>query len=266
MPYSQRNGLRIYYEVYGEGPPMVLIHASPFNHWLWMYQIARYSAFYRVIAIDARGYGRSDKPETPYTFGDMTADILGVCEDESVKKAIFAGVSIGSGMSLMIGIDRPDLVEAMILVGGSSAGAKHLPGHYDGYTGPDLVGYQLHHLKTVVSPSFPDTPQGAWVLKVFNETADRMSGRSIGEGIKARFASDMRDQLSLIKVPTLVINGEYDVSFQSGLYTASNIPGAVRTVIPGTGHACNIEDPMAFDEAIINFLTPLGLWRGKSAR
>lgn len=266
MPYSTRNGLRIYYEVYGEGPPIVMVHAAPFNHWLWMYQIARYSAFYKVISIDSRSYGRSDKPETPFTFEEMTADILGVCADEGVSKAIFMGVSIGSGMCLMIGQDHPEMAEALILVGGSSAGAKHLPHHYDGYTGPDVVGYQLEHLKSVVAPQFPGTRLGEWMLKVFNETADRLSGPSCGELIRARMASDMRAGLAGMKVPTLVVNGEYDVSFQSGAYTAANIPGAVRTVIPGAGHACLIEDPMAFDEAVINFLTPLGLWRGKSAR
>jgi 3-mercaptopyruvate sulfurtransferase SseA len=71
MPYSVRNGLRIHYEVHGDGPPMILIHANPFDRRLWVFQTARFSPFFRVIAVDLRGYGLSDKPETPFTLADM---------------------------------------------------------------------------------------------------------------------------------------------------------------------------------------------------
>jgi pimeloyl-ACP methyl ester carboxylesterase len=62
--------------------------------------------------------------------------------------------------------------------------------------------------------------------------------------------------------PTLVINGAHDVSLQRGTETASNIPGAKHVVIPGTGHACCIEDPAAFDAAVREFLQARGLWPG----
>ena len=88
MPYSTRNGLRIHYEVHGDGPPLVLIHANPFDRRLWMFQVARFSAFYRVIAVDLRGYGLSDKPNTPFTLADMKNDVLGVCADEGITRAI----------------------------------------------------------------------------------------------------------------------------------------------------------------------------------
>ena len=60
MPYSTANGIKIYYEVSGEGLPFVMVHANPFDHNLWMYQIAHFSTYFRIIAIDIRGYGRSD--------------------------------------------------------------------------------------------------------------------------------------------------------------------------------------------------------------
>ena len=67
MPYSTSNGVKIYYEVSGEGFPFVMIHANPFDHNLWMYQIAHFSTHFKVIAIDIRGYGRSDKPDRKST-------------------------------------------------------------------------------------------------------------------------------------------------------------------------------------------------------
>ena len=123
MSYSIANGIKIYYEVSGEGFPFVMIHANPFDHNLWMYQIAHFSTYFKVIAVDIRGYGRSDKPTTPFSLKDMADDVLGVCRDEGVREAIVGGVSVGSGMALLLGLDHPEMFKALILVGGNSGGA-----------------------------------------------------------------------------------------------------------------------------------------------
>ena len=59
MPYSRANGTDIWFETKGDGPALVLIHANPFDHDLWLYQSAHFSTWFKVIAIDIRGYGRS---------------------------------------------------------------------------------------------------------------------------------------------------------------------------------------------------------------
>src|SRR5256885_5486721 len=109
MPYSTANGLRIYYEVSGEGFPFVMVHANPFDHNLWMYQIAHFSTYFKVIAVDIRGYGRSDKPTTPFSLKDMAGHALGGCRDEDNKKAILCGVSVGSGTAALLGLRPPEM-------------------------------------------------------------------------------------------------------------------------------------------------------------
>jgi len=76
--YSTANGVKIYYEVSGEGFPFVMVHANPFDHNLWMYQIAHFSTYFKIIAIDIRGYGRSDKPTTPFSLEDMEGPLKGL--------------------------------------------------------------------------------------------------------------------------------------------------------------------------------------------
>lgn len=254
MPYASNKGVRIYYEVAGEGPPMVLVHANPFDHRLFTYQIARFSARCRLIVPDLRGYGRSDKPEVPFALADMTGDVLAVCGQEGVTRAIVLGVSVGSGIALMIGLERPELAAAVVLVGGSSKGGANIAERVAGYTSADLKGYQRAHIRELVAPDFCETPLGRWVLDLFTEHTQPLSGRCIAQIFRAREAADMRGRLAGMRPPTLVINGAHDLSLERGRETASLIPGAKHVVIPGTGHACCIEDPAAFDRVVEEFL------------
>jgi pimeloyl-ACP methyl ester carboxylesterase len=71
MPFSRANGADIWYEVTGEGPTMVLVHANPFDHDLWMYQAEHFSTWFKVVSIDIRGYGRSAKVTSAYSLKHM---------------------------------------------------------------------------------------------------------------------------------------------------------------------------------------------------
>jgi 3-oxoadipate enol-lactonase len=252
--YSTANGLKIYYEVSGEGFPFVMVHANPFDHNLWMYQIAHFSTYFKVIAIDIRGYGRSDKPTTAFTLKDMADDVLGVCRDEGIKEAILGGVSVGSGMALLLGLDYPEMFKTLILVGGSSGPGGSIEERIQGYTKIGIEKYHIQHLKELVAPDFPGTKLGKYLLNTYVERDSWLSGESIGQIFRARAGTDMTPRLQSMKVPTLVINGEYDNSLKAGQRTASLIPGAVHKILPNTGHACCIEDPAGFDEIVIEFL------------
>ena len=259
MPYSTANGLKIYYEVSGEGFPFVMVHANPFDHNLWMYQIAHFSTFFKVVAVDIRGYGRSDKPTSPFSLKDMADDVLGVCRDENVEQAILAGVSVGSGMALLLGLDHPEIFTALILVGGSSGPGGAIEERIHGYTKIGIERYHIKHLQELVAPEFPSSKLGNYLLHTFVERDPWLSGESIGQIFRARAGTDMTPRLPSMKVPTLVINGEYDNSLKGGKLTASLVPGALHRILPKTGHACNIEDPAGFDAYVIEFLRAHGL-------
>jgi pimeloyl-ACP methyl ester carboxylesterase len=231
-----------------------MVHANPFDHNLWMYQIAHFSTHFKVIAIDIRGYGRSDKPETPFSLKDMADDVLGVCRDENVTGAILGGVSVGSGMAILLGLDHPEMFKAIILVGGSSGPGSSIDERIHGYTKAGIGKYHIAHLRDLVAPAFADSKLGKYLLNTFVERDPWLSGESIAQIFRARGGLDMTPRLATMKVPTLVINGEYDNSLAGGKKTASLIPGAVHKILPNTGHACNLEDPAGFDALVIDFL------------
>ena len=254
MSYCIANGVKIYYEVSGEGFPFVMVHANPFDHNLWMYQISHFSSTFRVIALDIRGYGRSDKPTSEFTLKDMGDDVLSVCRQEGVNEAILGGVSVGSGIAILLGLDHPEMFKALVLVGGSSGGGRGFQERIRGYT-EDVATYHAKHIEQLVAPGFPETKLGGYLIRMFLERTPWLSGQSIAQIFRARGGTDLAGRLSSLRVPTLVINGEYDMSLAAGQRTASLVPGAIHKVLPGTGHACCIEDPAGFDELVIDFLT-----------
>ena len=172
MPYSHSNGVKIYYEVAGAGMPFVMVHANPFDHNLWMYQIAHFSTYFKVVAVDIRGYGRSEKPETPFSLKDMADDVLGVCRDLNIKEAILGGVSVGSGMAILLGLDHAEIFKAIILVGGSSGPGGFVDERIRGYTQVGIEKYHIRHLRELVAPQFADSKLGKYLLNT-----DRKSTR-----------------------------------------------------------------------------------------
>lgn len=260
MPFRNETGVRIYYEIAGQGPPLVFVHANPFDRRPWTYQIARFSQQFTTINVDIRGYGFSEKPETSFTLEDMADDVAGVMKQEGVECAIIVGCSVGSGIALLFGLDRPEMVDGLVLVGGSSRGGGSIQTRIDGYTSGDLRAYRQRHIRELFAPGFPDTAHGRWVMNLFDENSHTLSGDSIAQIFRARSGCNMTPRLATIKAPTLVINGAHDGSLASGRETTSGIPGARQVVIPNTGHACSIEDPGAFDDALIGFFRGLGKW------
>jgi len=260
MPYSTANGLRIHYEESGEGPALVMVHANPYDRRLFVHQVARFSAFYRCISIDLRGYGLSDKPTDPFTLEDMTQDVLGVCDDLGIMQATFLGVSVGSGIALKIALDHAMRARGLILVGGSSRPGGNIQKRIDGFLGVGAARYRRDYMPELFAPGFTETRAGRWVMDLFLDDAHRLDAQSIARIFEARGSENMLPRLPGLDVPVLVINGEHDNSLERGRETAEHIPGAKHVVLPGTGHACCIEDPAAFDAAMIAFLKERDLW------
>lgn len=253
MPYSRRSGVDIWYEAAGDGPALILIHANPFDHDLWMYQTAHFSTWFRVIGVDIRGYGRSQKVTAAFTLKDMCDDVIGVMDELAISRALLMGCSVGSGTAILLGLDHPERFSALILVGGNSGSSDRYMRRVEGYRS-DLGAYHIKHMRELVSPAFAESRTGRHLLNMFVEREPRLSGEAIARVFMAGNSTDTTDRLPAMKVPTLVINGAFDHSLRAGQRTASLIPGATHKVLPETGHACCIEDPSGFDALVLEFL------------
>jgi 3-oxoadipate enol-lactonase len=260
MPFADNKGVRTYYEITGEGPNLVMLHANPCDHRMWMYQIANFSRRFRVIATDMRGYGRSDKPEAPYGYEELAADVYAVCVQEGVTSGILAGASMGSKTAFKIAIDRPDLFQALIHVGGNSFRGSSYDGRAEGYLGGDVMAFRARHLAELFAPGFSETPRGQYLSNVILEDSHRLSGQALSALFHSFDGVELAREVSAINVPVQIVNGIHDNSLEGGKKTAALIDGARHDVIEDAGHLCCLEEPAAFDAIATRFLKDCGLW------
>lgn len=254
MPYTARSGVKTYYEVSGAGFPLVLMHANPFDRRMFMYQVAHFSTFMKVINIDLRGYGYSDKPETAVTMTDLCEDVVAACQQEGAIEAVFAGVSVGGVMGLQLGLDHPEIFKALILVGCSSMPGDRYQSRIDGYMQQGVEKFHIQHLTDLVSKEFSQTKLGKYLLGMHTEMDSRLSAPAIAEIFDALQNRDLTSRLPELKMPVLIMNGEFDNSLKRSKDMSTRIAGAEHRTIAGAGHACCLEDPATFDEHAMAFL------------
>jgi len=258
MPESHTNGVAIHYEVTGAGLPLVLIHAIPFDHTLWLYQAAHFSTWFTVVSVDLRGWGRSENVTTPFALEDICHDVLGVMSDLGQDHAIVMGCSIGSKTALMLGALFPERFRAVIQVGGNS-GPQDMSRRITGYRQEEFSPYRRAHMDYGVTESFATSSMGKYLFSNFAARDERHDPAAIVRTFEALAAGDVRDHLAAYPLPTMIINGEFDSARTRGEETASLIPHARHEVLLDAGHACMIEDPAGFDALVLDFLREQGL-------
>jgi pimeloyl-ACP methyl ester carboxylesterase len=252
MPKLDRDGVKIYYEVHGSGPPLILTHGYSSTSAMWNGQIEALSKQHQLILWDMRGHGQSDYPGDPAAYSEAltVADIAALLDEVGAARAIVGGLSLGGYMSLAFYRAHPERVSALLIID----------------TGP---GFKKDEAREVWNERARATAdrfdrEGLDVLKSASRERSTVSHRDAsGLARAARGMLIQRDAkvievLPEIKVPSLVVVGADDTPFLAASdYMAAKIPGARKAVIPAAGHAVNIDQPEAFIEAVMPFLDGL---------
>ena len=252
MPKINRDGINIYYEVHGEGPALILTHGYSSTSAMWKGQIEAFSQHHRLVLWDMRGHGQSDYPQDPQAYSEAltVGDIAALLDAVGAKRAIVGGLSLGGYMSLAFHRAHPERVSALLIVD----------------TGP---GFKKDDARDAWNRRALDTAdrferEGLEVLKAASRERSTVSHRDAsGLARAARGMLTQRDAgvieaLPGIRVPSLVVVGADDTPFLAASdYMAAKIPGAGKVVIPGAGHAVNIDQPQAFIDAVLPFLDSL---------
>ena len=118
MPKIDRDGIKIHYEVHGDGPPLILSHGYSSTSAMWQGQIEALSKHHKLIVWDMRGLGQSDYPEAPSAYSEAltVGDIAALLDVVGARKAIVGGLSLGGYMSLAFYRAHPERVSALLII------------------------------------------------------------------------------------------------------------------------------------------------------
>ncbi|MEM7016885.1 MAG: alpha/beta hydrolase [Pseudomonadota bacterium] len=248
MAYIDRDGVNIYYEVHGEGTPILLSHGYSSTAQMWEPQLEALGKTHQLIAWDMRGHGQSDSPEDQSLYSEAATveDMASILDALEIEKAIIGGLSLGGYMSLAFNLKYPERVQALLL--------------FD--TGP---GYKKDEAREGWNKQaernaqkFEEKGLGALirsseVLKSTHRSAEGLARAA--RGMLAQQDDRIIQSLTGINVPTLIVLGENDKPYINATeYMTLKIPGAQKAIITDAGHASNIDQPEDFNRAVISFL------------
>ncbi|MGA2518356.1 MAG: alpha/beta hydrolase [Thermodesulfobacteriota bacterium] len=266
----QINGHTIFYTVRGEGKPLLLIHGYGAGMWVWEKQIDVLSRSYRVYALDLIGHGFSDRPKIPYTPETYIHFFRDFMDGVEIEKAVLIGNSMGGGIAWAMAILYPERVDRLILIDcvppdvlqqvkNESFRALAVINDIPILAYLAIAARGRHSLKWVLLECVSD------IKRITPEVVNRQYQLSKIKGTTwvlystlrhAKEALTLKDQLSMIRQPTLFIWGEKDLIFPPhvGEVLHQAVAGSKFLRVEGSGHIPMWETPDEVNQAILDFL------------
>jgi len=257
MSFVTVDGARLNVEETGQGEPVVLIHGLGSSKRDWFAQVPHLSTRYRVITLDLRGHGASDKPDEPYSIEQFARDVAIVLRKLDATPAHVIGLSMGGMVAQELAAGSPDLVRSLVVVNSAS----------------DVRLKTLHDVWFYVSRRFAVRLLG--MRRVGEIIAERLFVHPDQEDLRAEFVErwaendedayvrsvdaimgwSVQDRLRRIDMPTLIVSSEHDYTpVAAKNLTVARMPNAELAVVDGARHALPVERPDEFNALLDAFL------------
>jgi pimeloyl-ACP methyl ester carboxylesterase len=260
MPTMHTGEVNLYYEVCGEGTPLLLIAGAGCDHCFWRFQVDALSPYFQVITFDNRGIGLSDKPEGPYSVFEMAEDTARLLESLSIHHTHVVGHALGGYIAQELALNYPGYIDHLVLAGTSFGGPTAVP-----VTEEALVHMMPHEnpeigtrstLAAFTAPGFAESSP-----ELFEElVAYRLSNPTLKASHQAQVLAgvqfDQADLVHRIDALTLVVTGEFDAIIppHNASLLAATLPNAEAFIVPGVGHIFPIEAPELTNQMLYEFL------------
>jgi pimeloyl-ACP methyl ester carboxylesterase len=256
------NGAELYYEVRGEGQPLVLLHDGLLDRRVWDDQFAAFARLYRTIRYDRRGYGKSSAPDRSFS---EVSDLHRLLSHLGINKACLSGISNGGKVALEFALQFPGMVAAMVLVGSSLGG----------YRPSEEKQRRVSEILSVARERGAEAGVEAWMEDPFyppardkpaaRERVRRIARENLPRLLSTRGLREEPDlptmkNLSRIVAPALILVGERDDRDNREIASilANRLPRAEKKVFAGCGHLVNLERPEEFYGVVADFLDERG--------
>lgn len=245
-----RDGVRLHHEMHGaEGAiPLLLLQGMGGEIAGWRRILPGLAEAFRVVALDFRGNGRSDKPDAPASMTEHAADALAVLDALEIARTHVFGVSLGGMVAQVLALDHPERVLGMVL-GCTSAGPRLAArGASRAPKGPPY--------RALYAPGFPEAHPDHVAEDLFAGAPTRQPAAARRRHREAMAGFDAWDRLGEIRAPTLVIHGSRDqlLDPENARRLAAAIPGSRLHLVEGAGHMLHSERPEEIVREVVGFL------------
>ncbi len=247
--YEQVNDIKMYYEVYGEGQPLLLINGNSSSISEWSYQIPYLSKKYKVITADSRAQGRSYDSDKEITYALMASDFNELLNKLKLDSVFVFGWSDGGIIGLDLAMNYPQKVKKMIIAGTNFT-------HDTTALYPELINI-FENVRITPFDKLPDV-----VKKVYTDLSPQPERAPIVfsklMNLALKYPDYSINDISKISAPTLVVAGDHDIiRDEHTLKLFKAIPHSQLLILPGTSHLVCFEKPELVNQMVdLFFLTP----------
>jgi pimeloyl-ACP methyl ester carboxylesterase len=236
------NDIKVYYEVYGEGELLLLLHGAFGSIENFIYQIPELSKHFKVIAVDSRAQGRSSDSDKEITYALMASDMSELIDKLNLGSVHVVGWSDGGNIGLELAFAHPEKVKKLVTFGANYT-------HENWMAAPDSV---------VMDGNDPMIIKTSTMIKRYKDGIERLS-----PNIKKKIAANMenypnftKEQLKQIKVPVLVVVGDHDaINLDQTIALFTSLPHSQLFIVPSASHFVPVEQPELINSEVIKFLT-----------
>lgn len=257
MPHAQINNANLWYDVMGEGEPLLLHHGYTASRVNWLPVAEQLKKRYQIILMECRGTGESEDTDSGYNLTQYADDVIGMVDHLGIDKFSYAGHSMGGGIGFLLGLNFADRLDRLILMAPVPSGG--IPGKPNKEVMANRLKARAKNdraffMEEMVAKRFrPDVQTDAW----FESRVDhlmRVSELHLLDGMESMYDLNVEDQLCTFKVPTLMIAGAVDGLLSANLKDYMRLPNASLQVFSRAGHEVAIHEPDGVSEAIHAFM------------
>ena len=255
--FAEINGAKLYYEMKGEGHPVVLIHGGLVDSRLWDDQFEQFAKYYKVVRYDLRCFGKSGMAQGPFSHIE---DLQALLKYLKIERATVVGLSLGGVIATDFALEYPHMVDSLILIGSALRGDKRLPDKriteaYETALREGPEKYVEMYMQTPLFAAVRNNPSlrarmGQMMLDNFKSLA------SFSPDVMQFPTIETIERLGGIRVPTLVIVGSKDHPDVLAVadILQKKLKSAQKVIIQGASHHPNIEKPAVFNRVVLNFV------------
>lgn len=282
------DNVELFYESTGEGEPIIFVHEFAGDYRSWEPQVNYFSRYNRCITYNARGYYPSDVPKEEISYSQERAwkDIICIMDQLDIEKAHIVGLSMGGFATLHFGINEPERAKSLVIAGCGYGAIPIDKATYDKKANFSSValetatnimqkGMNKVGAEYALGPSrvqFQNKDPKGWQLFndfLINHDAIGSANTLLGVQNKRPNLYELEKEISNIKTPTLIINGdEDDMCLEVGLFLKRTIKTSGLFIVPKTGHTINLEEPNLFNNYLSEFYSAINAksWNERDQR